>query len=480
MTDVASPVPAAPTAPRRSNAVLAAFAGPCLPYAAVGLPLAVSLPAFYSQYVGLELAAVGLAFLLVRMIDIFFDPVIGWGMDRTKSKWGPYRTWLTIGTPVLMLAVAFIFFVQPGAGFGYLFFWLLILYLGFSITTLAQLAWGAVLAPQYDERSRLYGWWQAANIIGVLIALFIPTVVLQAGWGTYEDGVRAMGWFILIGLPVTLITAVVFAPEPQVVRQQPHGALKAWVALFKRAVVRKVLLCDLFLGIAPGITGALLFFYFESIKGFDRGSSQIFMVLYFVAGLLAAPFWSWLAVKLGKDRALQIASVAFAILYGLVGFLPSAGFNIVSLAGVKIGFDGFAVTGVGLFIAGLPYAAGLLLTRAMMADVADEVRLDTGEDRMGLLFSFLSLTTKLGYAISVGVLIILGWVGFDQTPGAVNDARALTTLTLLFLAVPTVLLFAAAWALNRYPLDRPRHAVVRARLAQRDEAAAVAVATETA
>lgn len=445
---------ASSSSPRRSNVVLAAFSGPCLPYAAVGLPLAVSLPAFYSQYVGLDLAAVGLAFLLVRCIDIFFDPLVGWGMDRTKSKWGPYRTWLTIGTPILMLAVAFIFFVKPGAGFAYLFGWLLVLYLGFSITTLAQLAWGAVLAPQYDERSRLYGWWQSANIVGVLIALFIPTIVLQMGWGTYEDGVRAMGWFILISLPVTLLAAVLIAPEPQNVRQQPHGALKAWIALIMRPVVRKVLWCDLFLGVAPGITGALLFFYFESVKGFDRSQSQIFMVLYFVAGLIAAPFWSWLAVKLGKDRALQIASYAFAVLYACVGFLPAGNFTI---------------TAIGLFIAGLPYAAGLLLTRAMMADVADEVRLDTTEDRTGLLFSFLSLTTKLGYAISVGVLIILGRVGFDEAPGAANSQLALTTLQILFLAVPTVLLIASAFVLNRYPLGATRHAEVRAGLEARDK-----------
>jgi Na+/melibiose symporter-like transporter len=456
MTDAALPAPAAP---RRSNAVLAAFAGPCLPYAAVGLPLAVTLPAFYSQYVGLSLGAVGTAFLAVRLIDIFFDPVVGWGMDRTRSKWGPYRTWLTIGTPVLMLAVWAIFFVQPGAGFGYLFGWLLVLYLGFSITTLAQLAWGAVLAPEYDQRSRLYGWWQAANIVGVLIALFIPTLVMKLGLGTYEDGVRDMGWFILISLPLTLLVAVLIAPEPQTVKARPHGALKAWVALFRRQAVRKVLVCDLYLGIAPGITGALLFFYFESIKGFDRGQSQIFMVLYFVAGLIAAPFWSWLAVRLGKDRALQIASLAFAVLYAAVGFLPAGNFT---------------VTAIGLFIAGLPYAAGLLLTRAMMADVADEVRLETGEDRMGLLFSLLSLTTKAGYAISVGTLIILGWVQYNQTPGAANSALALTTLQVLFLAVPTVLLVASALALKAYPLNAVRHAQVRAELAVRDAAAEVA------
>lgn len=444
------------TAPRRSNAVLAAFAGPCLPYAAVGLPLAVSLPAFYSQYVGLSLALVGTAFLTVRLIDIFFDPIVGWGMDRTRNKWGPYRTWITAGTPILMAAIAAIFFVQPGADFAYLFFWLLVLYMGFSICTLAQLAWGSVLAPQYDERSRLYGWWQAANIVGVLIALFIPTIVLKTGMGTYEDGVRAMGWFILIGLPVTLLINLLVVPEPKPTSATPHGGLSAYLALFQRKTVRKVLLCDLYLGIAPGVTGALLFFFFESVKGFDRGESQLFMVFYFVAGLVGAPFWSWLATKMGKDRALQVASIVFAVTYAAVGFLPAGDFMI---------------TAIGLAIAGLPYAAGLLLTRAMMADVADEVRLDTGEDRTGLLFSFLSLTTKAGYAVSVGTLIILSWAGFNEAPGATNSDQALMVLQVLFLGLPTVLLILSAVALNKYPLGSVRHAEVRAALEAREKAA---------
>jgi Na+/melibiose symporter-like transporter len=121
----------------------------------------------------------------------------------------------------------------------------------------------------------------------------------------------------------------------------------------------------------------------------------------------------------------------------------------------------------GLFLAGLPYAAGLLLTRAMMADVADEVRLETGEDRMGLLFSFLSLTTKFGYAISVGSLSILAWFGFDDRPHAHNSETALLVLQVLFLGLPTLLLVLAAWALRNYPLDLKRHAEIRAALEAR-------------
>src|SRR5690606_27565041 len=159
MTATAAPSSAlaAPDAPRRSNAILAAFSGPCLPLAAFGVALPVTLPEFYATHVGLELGVVAGVFMAVRLIDILFDPFIGWGMDRTRTKFGRYRPWMAIATPILMLSALMMFvMVQPGAGAGYLFAWLLVLYLGFSIGTLGQLGWASVLAPQYDQRSRVF------------------------------------------------------------------------------------------------------------------------------------------------------------------------------------------------------------------------------------------------------------------------------------------------------------------------------------
>jgi Na+/melibiose symporter-like transporter len=441
---------------RRSNLTLSAFAGPCLPLAAIGLPLVVQLPNFYSSYVGLSVGEVGAAVMAVRLFDISVDPVIGWAMDRTRNRFGPYRTWFVMGAPLLMLATAMIFFVQPGAGFAYLFAWLLALYIGFSICTLAQLAWGAALCPEYDQRSRLYGWWQAANIVGVLAALSIPTVVTVFKLGDYVMGVRAMGGFIIASLPLTLLVAVLAVPEPRAAKARPQGGFSAWLGLFRRPVVRRVLLCDLLIGAAPGLMGALLFYFLEYVKGFDRTQSQLFMAAYFVAGLIAAPFWSWLATRIGKHRALAAACVVFAAIYTVVGFLPGGDFR---------------TTLAGFFIAGLPYASGLLLTRAMMADVADEVRLQTGDDRTGMLFSFLSFTTKMGYAVSVGSLMILQAAGFSDKPHAHNGDTAILTLKLLFIAAPPLMLLLAVWPLANYPLGPKRHAEIRAALEARDAAA---------
>ena len=446
---------AAADAPRRSNAVLAAFSGPCLPLAAFGVALPVTLPEFYATHVGIEMGMVAAVFMAVRMIDILFDPFIGWGMDKTKTRFGRYRPWMAISTPILMLSALMMFvLVQPGAGPAYLFAWLLVLYLGFSIGTLSQLGWAAVLAPQYDQRSRVYGWWQVFNIIGVILILILPTVVVKSGIGDYAEGVRIMGWAIIIALPVTIGLAMFVVPEPVNAGAAPHGGPSAYLALFKMKTVRKLLIADLLLGIAPGITGSLLFFFFGQIKGYDHTQASLFMLFYFVAGLVGAPFWAWLATRIGKDKALATASLVFAVFY--IGATLVPGGN-------------FALTAAAMFIAGLPYAAGLFLLRAMMADAGDEVRLETGVDRTGLMFSILSATTKIGHVLALIPYLILQWVGFKALPGpAGNSEFSLLMLQILFIAVPGLLLAAAAWVLKGYPLTPKRHDEIREALMARD------------
>ena len=447
------------TEARRSNAVLAAFSGPCLPLAAFGVALPVTLPEFYATHVGLELGTVAAVFMIVRLIDIVFDPFIGWGMDRTRTRFGRYRPWMAISTPILMLSAFMMFVVvKPGAGPLYLFAWLLVLYLGFSIGTLGQLGWASVLAPQYDQRSRVYGWWQVFNIIGVILILILPTVVIQLGIGTYADGVRIMGWAILIALPVTIGLAMFAVPEPVNAGAAPHGGPSAYLGLFRRGAVRKLLLADLVLGVAPGITGSLLFFFFGQIKGYGHTEASLFMLLYFVAGLVGAPFWAWLATRIGKDKALAVASLVFAVFY--IGATLVPGGN-------------FAVTAVAMFIAGLPYAAGLFLLRAMMADVGDEVRLETGVDRTGLMFSILSATTKIGHVVALIPYLVLQLVGFKAiAPAGGNSAMSLLTLQILFILVPGVLLASAALLLRNYPLTPARHDEIRKALEVRDATAA--------
>jgi Na+/melibiose symporter-like transporter len=443
--------------PRRSNATLSAFAASCLPYAALGLPVYVTLPEFYASHVGVSLASVSLIFLIVRLADIVVDPVLGMVIDRTSTMWGRYRVWMAIGAPILMLSTAMLFFVGRGAGATHLAVWLVVMYLGYSISLLSQMSWAAILSPDYDQRSRIYGFWQVANILGVLAVLLIP-VGAQALGHTYVEAVRMQGGFIVGLLPVALLVTFVFTPEPRNVTPPPHGGLGATLALIAKPVLRRLLLSDLLLGAARGLIGVLFFYFFEQGRGFEREQTSILLLVYFVAGLVGAPLWAMLATRIGKHRALAVASVYFAASFAAATLLVPAGNFPAALAAI--------------FGTGLAFGAADLLLRAMMADASDVIRLEAEADRTGLLFSILNATSKMGYAVSVGAFAVLEWIGFDPKPGAVNDPGVILGLQWLFIAAPVVLLLISALVLRLYPLTPERHAEVRRQLAARDGEAA--------
>jgi glycoside/pentoside/hexuronide:cation symporter, GPH family len=443
--------PAAMAAPPPSRFALACFSAPCLALAALGLPLVVYLPKYYADDLGLDLAAVGAAFMIVRLLDIGVDPVLGALMDRTHTRWGRFKPWLVAGGPVLMLATAMLFFARPGVGVTWLSAGLLLAYGGWSICVLAQTSWGALLSADYSQRSRVYAWWQTANVFGLILVLVTPVAIAQMN-PEPGAGMRAMGIAVLILLPLTIGIAALGVREPPVKAAAHLASVREWLDLFKSTAVRRLMISDVVLGLVPGIAASLFLFYFEQGKGFAEGPTNILLLVYFVAALFGAPLWSAIAKPLGKHRALAYAALFYLVGQAALWLIPPGA---------------FALAVVAAFLAGLPYSASSVLLRAMMADVADEERLRTGVDRTGLLYALLTGATKVGAAFAVGLTFVgLKLAGFDPQGG--NSEAALMGLEVLFLVLPAVLSVLAALILFGYPLDAARYAEVRAALALKD------------
>ena len=49
---------------------------------------------FYTDVFGLPAAAVGTMFLITRIWDSVFDPIVGVAADRTQTRWGKFRPYL--------------------------------------------------------------------------------------------------------------------------------------------------------------------------------------------------------------------------------------------------------------------------------------------------------------------------------------------------------------------------------------------------
>lgn len=454
------------TAPVRLPAWrLAVFAALAIPLAGAGLPLAVYLPPYYAQELGLGLGAVGLIFMLSRVWDAATDPLVGVLSDRTRSRFGRRKPWIAAGAPLFALATAAIFapglfgVARPGAA--WLSVWLAVFYVGWTMIQIPVSAWAGQLAAQYHERSRVQTYFQVAMAGGLLLVLVLPAVLDQIGAraGLPADPglkVAAMGGFILATFVPTLIAALALVKEPPAPPPSPsRSTLRRDMVLAARdPLLRKVLTSDFAVTLGQLIRSSLFVFFVSAYMGRPDLAAGLFL-LQFVFGVFAGPIWLRIGYRLGKHRAAIAGElVQVAINLALLFIVPSA---LPLLVGLTIA-------------QGLAQGSGNLMLRSMVADIADKQRLESGEDRTGLLFSIFSLTGKAATAVAVGVALpLVGLLGFK--PGAANSAEALLALKLVFALGPALAHLASAWLISGFSLDAASHADIRRQLDSRDAAA---------
>jgi Na+/melibiose symporter-like transporter len=425
---------------------LALFALPCLGLAGIGLPLQVYLPPYYSADLGLNLSEVGVAFMVVRLLDIGIDPALGILMDRTRLPFGRFKTWLSAGVPLLMLASVVLFFAKPGVTATQLAIGLALAYGGWSVCVVAQTSWGALLSPNYNERSRVYGWWQMFNLLGLLLVLILPIVTEYVVPGNVA-GIRAMGLWLLILTPVSTALAVLFLQEPPPVEGARLARIADVLELLRLSAVRRLLACDFLISLAFGMTGALFVFFFTKAKGFDFSFTKYGLLAYFLGGVLGGPLWTIVSNRVNKHAALIWSCLGATVGLVLLYLTPNGNEPLAFLA---------------IVAGGLPYPAPNQISRAMLADAADEDRLKSGADRTGLLYALVAATAKIGPALAIGVT----FVGLDQLVGFdpnsdTNTPLAIHGLEAFFILLPAVLFALATLTLIGYPLTRRRHEEIR-------------------
>ena len=442
------------TGERVDRSKLAAVASISVPLATLSLPLVVFLPEFYSNALGLDLALVGTLFTAVRLLDIGIDPILGGLMDRTTSRWGRYRPWLAVGTPLFVVSVAMLFFARPGVGPVHLLVWLIGVYAAWSILALAQLALGAELSPAYTERSRVYGWIQAGTCLGVLLALGLP-LLLQRGQADPTATMRIMGWLCIVGMPLSAVLAFGALGSSTAAGHGRKGTWTEYFRLLRNRNVVRLLWLDLMLGLASGMTSAVSIFFQTRAMMLPRADVSIVLIAYMTAALLSAPVWTRIGQGLGKHQAILLAVLLYIAAQLVLLAVPPGSLLLMVLVSL---------------VGGSTYAAFAMFPRAMMADIGDEELLDHGADRTGLLYSLLMGTWKVGQAASVGLAFTMLAALHFRPQDTTTSPEAVTALYLIYVGGSVLLAGLSLIALYRYPLTARRHAEIRHALRSRADA----------
>jgi len=430
---------------------LTAFAFPAAPLMALTLPATVFLPPFYTEVVGLSAGVVGVIFMMARMFDILVDPMIGAMQDRYSRPLGMSRRrgWLVIFAVLLVPMVWTVFHAAPGTPVWLATLTIMAMFTLFAGCMIAHLGWASEIEPDYDKRAKNLGVMQMLSVAGMLLVITAPVVTGQTA---PDERVHLMGLLLTIALPVTVLLAALFAPEPEA-PPEPHVGLRESLRVMRaNRPFRTSLIIDFASGFGPGVTGALFLWYFSVVLGMGNYSTLL-LVVYFATGVLGMPVWIWLATRIGKNRALTVGALYGSACLLLVPFIPPG--NVLLGA-------------IGMAVAGLSYGAPVFLVRAIMADVTDLDELETGKRRAGLFFGLMLTTSKIGLALAVGVTYpLLDWAGFDARLGADNPENAKLMLAWLFIAVPVAFNLLMAWQAWKFPITAEIQRDVRRRIAER-------------
>ncbi|MEI2298926.1 MFS transporter [Ensifer sp. MJa1] len=423
---------------RSRSSTLILYALPAIPLAGLALPLFVIVPTFYSEVMGLPVAAVGGVLFAIRVLDAASDPIFGWLADRWHGVGGRRRGFFLASIPLTAGAAFMLFWPPQTVGLGYLLVWGGLLSLGFTWTSLPYTAWGAELSNDYTERTRIAAYREGATLIGTLSAISLPfTVGTAAANGV--DGLAAVAVLVAALLPITGLMAFVFVPEPVNRSTREIGLVQSLVFMAKNRPFLRLIAAFLLNGFANAIP-ATLFLYFVSERLGAPDWRGPLLLLYFACAVLGVPLAVKTANRFSKHKAWSGAMLATCSIFAVSGFLGDGdlvAFGVICVCtGLLLGFD-------------------LVLPPSMQADVIDNDTVVSGSQRSGMYFAAWALATKLSLAAAVGVVFpLLSAFGFDPTEER-PSADALKGLSMLYAWLPIVAKLAAIGFMWRFPIERP-------------------------
>lgn len=423
---------------------------------------------FYTDVFGLSATVVGTMFLVTRIWDSAFDPIVGVIADRTHSRWGKFRPYLLyLAVPFAIIGV--LTFMTPDLeDMGkviYAYFTYSLMMMVYSAINVPYASLLGVISSDPKERNILSTYRMTFAYIGSFIALllFMPMV------NHFSEGYNVQrGWAMSV-VVIALICAVLFygcfawTKERVKPISQQQNSLKddlkdllnnrPWWILLGAGVAALV-----FNSIRDGAT-VYYFKYFIIEENYTTASflgiSFILSGLYLAVGqaaniggvILAAP----ISNRIGK-RATYMWAMAIATIFSILFYWLDKE-NILMIFGFQI-------------IISVCAGSIFPLLWSMYADCADYSELKTGNRATGLIFSSSSMSQKFGWAIGSAITgWLLSYFGFQAN--MVQSQATLHGIKLFLSFLPAIGTVLSIIFISMYPLSEKKMEEITINLKQK-------------
>ena len=184
-----------------------AYGLPALPLASLYFSIYVLIGEFYFKNYGLALSIIGSIFIIIRLLDAFTDPIMGYLSDQIKSFTGGRKVWFLISLPLIMFGCWKLFVPQEEIDINptYFVIYLSLLTIGWTIMWTPYYAMGAELSSRYVEKSYITLIRESFAILGIIISGILYSIADSNSQAFYF-----IALFVVITLPITVLMCFFF------------------------------------------------------------------------------------------------------------------------------------------------------------------------------------------------------------------------------------------------------------------------------
>ena len=402
--------------------------------------------------------------VIIRIAEIFIDPLLGNIVDNTTTKWGRFRPWQFIGGLVSSVLLVVIFSGMFGlvnvdqTWFIVLFIiTFIVLDVFYSLRDISY--WGMIPALSSDshERSTYTALGSFTGSIGYngITVVVIPIVTYfswmftgshtenQSGWTSFGIIVALLGiltaWTVAFGTKESQSTLRSKA-------QDNGGPLKAFKALFQNDQLLWVALSYLLYAIANVATTGVLIFLFKFVLD-NQAAYSVTGIIALVAGLIIAPLYPILNKRIPR-RYLYIGGMTSMIIgYILLGIFD----------------DNMIMVFVALVLFYVP--STLIQTTAILSltDSIEYGQLKNGKRNEAVTLSVRPMLDKIGGAMSNGIVsfiaIAAGMTG-NATAADMTSSNITTFKTCAFYVPLALIVLSLLVFCFKVKIDEKMHAKI--------------------
>lgn len=414
-------------------------------------------------------AAAGFIFLFVRILNVFWDPMVGTFVDKRSSASGKYRPWLLrAGIPLVILsALLFAPIPEVRGSVPFAFVVYLALDLVYSVVNIPYGSLNASLTRDPASIDKLTSTrMMLANSANLLVYTLFPMFVQMAApkdrsikdtgffglkleLGNYTDPSASYAWFgvysvyMIVGA-VALFLCYKLTKERVVATVEQSANVKATDLFLELKNNRPLVILGVFFMLA-----FTFMFFMNTVNGFFNqfvvGHSEWMGAVGLVAsipGILFPIFWPRLKKILGKKGFFHLFLSMF-----IVGELLT---YIWSLDGMH---DELWLAYIATFIKqwGLTSATGFMW--ALVPEVIAYGELKSGKRNAAIINAIMGLFFKVGFTLGGAIpLWLLAAYGFNEV-AAQQDSNAIAGINMTAIWIPIALAFVSMIVIQCYPIS---------------------------